>query len=95
LESRKIFDGRSISLDPSIGNWGFQCRSHYWIKNNRVVWAESENDLGKKRDARVTAAQKEKSPENPNEIGSAPGQKPKTKTRSFKSVVKKWFGGES
>lgn len=34
-----IFDGQSISLDPSIGNWGFDCKSHYWIKNNRVVWA--------------------------------------------------------
>ncbi|OPY71429.1 MAG: hypothetical protein A4E63_01550 [Syntrophorhabdus sp. PtaU1.Bin050] len=34
-----IFDGKTVSLYPSIGNWGFKCRSHYWIKNNRVVWA--------------------------------------------------------
>lgn len=34
-----IFDGQSISLDPSIGNWNFACRSHYWIKHNRVKWA--------------------------------------------------------
>ena len=34
-----IFDGESISLDPSIGNWGFACQSHYWIKRNRVSWA--------------------------------------------------------
>lgn len=33
------FDGRSISLDPSIGNWSFPCQSHYWIKHNRVRWA--------------------------------------------------------
>jgi len=26
-----IFDGESISLDPSIGNWSFPCKSHYWI----------------------------------------------------------------
>lgn len=32
------FDGKSISLDPSIGNWNFPCRSHYWIRNNRVRW---------------------------------------------------------
>jgi len=32
------YDGRSISLNPSIGNWNFPCQSHYWIKNNRVVW---------------------------------------------------------
>jgi hypothetical protein len=34
-----IFDGQSISLDPSIGNWSFACQSHYWIRMNRVVWA--------------------------------------------------------
>jgi len=35
-----IFDGETISLYPSIGNWNFPCRSHYWIRNNRVEWAE-------------------------------------------------------
>ncbi len=34
-----IFDGETISLHPSIGNWNFPCRSHYWIRNNRVEWA--------------------------------------------------------
>lgn len=34
-----IFDGETISLDPSIGNWGFPCQSHYWIKRSTVVWA--------------------------------------------------------
>lgn len=33
-----MFDGRTISLNPSIGNWSYPCRSHYWIKGNRVVW---------------------------------------------------------
>ncbi len=34
-----IFDGKTVSLDPSIGNWRFECRSHYWIWESRVVWA--------------------------------------------------------
>lgn len=34
-----IFDGKSISLYPSIGNWNFACQSHYWIEGNRVKWA--------------------------------------------------------
>ena len=34
-----IFDGNSVSLDPSIGNWSFTCQSHYWIINDRVEWA--------------------------------------------------------
>ena len=33
------FDGKSISLEPSIGNWSFDCKSHYWIKRNKVRWA--------------------------------------------------------
>jgi len=34
-----IFDGDSVSLWPSIGNWGLECQSHYWIEQNRVRWA--------------------------------------------------------
>ncbi|MDK3075491.1 DUF6527 family protein [Sedimentitalea sp. JM2-8] len=33
------YDGVSISLAPSIGNWSFPCRSHYWIKHNDIRWA--------------------------------------------------------
>ena len=32
------FDGRTISLHPSIGNWSFPCQSHYFITKNRVQW---------------------------------------------------------
>lgn len=49
-----IFDGETISLVPSIGNWSFQCRSHYWVERSRVKWdgdwtdeevaAEQENE---------------------------------------------------
>jgi hypothetical protein len=34
-----IFDGKTVSLYPSIGNWSFNCQSHYWIRNNKVRWA--------------------------------------------------------
>ena len=27
-----------LSLNPSIGNQKLPCKSHYWIKNNTVVW---------------------------------------------------------
>ncbi len=33
------FDGETISLEPSIGNWSFACRSHYWVRRNEVSWA--------------------------------------------------------
>ena len=32
------FDGETISLCPSVGNWRFACRSHYWIRRNEVIW---------------------------------------------------------
>ena len=35
------FDGDSISLDPSIGSWSLDCRSHYWIERNAIRWAGS------------------------------------------------------
>lgn len=50
---RITYDGESISINPSIGNWGFACRSHYWIRDNRVEWsrqfAKSEIELVRRR----------------------------------------------
>lgn len=37
---RMTFDGRFVSLEPSIGNWSFACKSHYLIINGRVHWAQ-------------------------------------------------------
>ena len=30
------FDGKTISLSPSIGNWSYECKSHYWIAKNKI-----------------------------------------------------------
>lgn len=52
-----IFDGRSISLYPSIGNWNFDCQSHYWIERNAVKWdrrwSREEIEAGRAMDALV------------------------------------------
>lgn len=54
-----VFDGETVSLEPSIGNWGFPCRSHYWVRRGRVRWAERWTDEevahGKARDRRAKA----------------------------------------
>lgn len=39
-----LFDGETVSLRPSIGNWNFACRSHYWIIRNCVRWARTWTD---------------------------------------------------
>ena len=29
----------AVTLRPSVGNWSLPCRSHYLIRQNKVVWA--------------------------------------------------------
>lgn len=39
-----IFDGRNVSLRPSIGNWAYPCRSHYWIVDGAVQWSSDMSE---------------------------------------------------
>ena len=51
-----IFDGETVSLVPSIGNWQSPCRSHYWVQRDRVRWAgqwsKAQIAAGRERDRR-------------------------------------------
>lgn len=48
------FDGETVSLWPSIGNWQFPCRSHYVIERGRVreapQWTSGEIAEGRRND---------------------------------------------
>ncbi len=50
-----IYDGKTISLDPSIGNWSFDCQSHYFIRGNCILWCDRWSkeriELGRTHDA--------------------------------------------
>lgn len=50
------YNGEVISLRPSIGNWSFTCKSHYWIKEGRIKWAglmtDEEIQEGRNQDTR-------------------------------------------
>ncbi|MDA4848622.1 DUF6527 family protein [Hoeflea poritis] len=50
------FDGKSITMRPSVGNWGFPCRSHYLITGSQIEWAsdwsEEQIAAGRTRDAK-------------------------------------------
>jgi hypothetical protein len=39
------YDGETVTLWPSIGNWDFYCRSHYFISNGHVRWARDMSDV--------------------------------------------------
>lgn len=53
------FDGKTISLSPSIGNWNFKCQSHYWIKRDEIIYAEKwdkkEIQAGRNKDKKQKA----------------------------------------
>ena len=50
------FNGESVSLSPSIGNWSFECQSHYWIIKNRIKysrkWSSEEIESGREMDTK-------------------------------------------
>jgi hypothetical protein len=54
------FDGETVSLSPSIGNWNFACRSHYFIRRGRVVeamsWTDEQVEDGRRQDRDVKAS---------------------------------------
>lgn len=31
--------GDTVTLYPSIGSWSLPCKSHYWIRGNKIIWA--------------------------------------------------------
>ena len=39
------YDGRNVSLSPSVGNWSFECQSHYWIREGEVRWSGQWSQL--------------------------------------------------
>jgi hypothetical protein len=49
------WDGQAVSLTPSVGNWSLPCRSHYFIRGNRIAWAPQWSDdeiaAGRRQDA--------------------------------------------
>lgn len=52
------FDGVSATLYPSIGNWNFRCKSHYWIENDTVIKVPSIPNIRKKKSSFFTVKTK-------------------------------------
>lgn len=53
------FDGETVSLHPSIGNWSLACRSHYVIKRGRAIeagpWTDEQIVAERQRDRAAKA----------------------------------------
>ncbi len=94
---RLIFDGQSISLDPSIGNWSFACQSHYWIIRNRVKWAPRWSQEKIKAGRAYDALAKERyfnstKPPTVHDTIAGVGESAKGKSRkTLRQKLKKWL----
>jgi hypothetical protein len=51
---KMAFDGETVSLWPSVGNWNLACRSHYVIDHGQVVeagrWSDKQVLAERRRD---------------------------------------------
>lgn len=43
------YDGEAVTLSPSIGNGAYKCRSHYFIRENSVVWLGKMGEINTKQ----------------------------------------------
>lgn len=77
------FDGEAVSLSPSVGNWAYPCRSHYFIRRDTVLWAddmtEAEIAWGRARDKSAREAHFDGKPQ----AVSTPVAAPPPKKRGF------------
>ena len=86
-----FYDGDTISLHPSIGNWNFPCQSHYWIRSNRVIRAprmtRAEIEAGRNWDKELKetfyAGKYASEPLAPAGAAAAPAAKPSFWKRVF------------
>lgn len=57
---RMTFDGETVSLRPSVGNWNLPCRSHYVIDRGRAIeagpWSEEQIMAERSRDKAAKAS---------------------------------------
>jgi hypothetical protein len=79
---KMTFDGNAVSLHPSVGNWLLKCRSHYVVREGRVVdagpWSDAEIAAGIAYDRVARTAMFEPAgrvQDDPPQVSSAPAAK--------------------
>lgn len=102
---RMTFDGESVSLDPSVGNWNQKCRSHYVIRRNRVLeagpWSNAQVEAERRRDKKAKATYFRKTADaQPSVVAhvndcapSAAMRQTNHSSRSLWARVKSWLTG--
>jgi hypothetical protein len=92
-EWQLIWDGDTVSLFPSIGNWEFPCRSHYWVRRNEIRWAREwtprKIEEGRQNDAADLARYWAGRLEEIQETAAAP--EPQPHRRSMVTRIRRYF----
>ena len=83
-----IFDGKTVSLYPSVGNWSFPCQSHYWIQNNHIEWAPK---WSRKQIARGRLRDSSAKEHYFGAVSTTADIEFSSPKRGFWQTVKKWF----
>ncbi|MBL8824604.1 MAG: hypothetical protein JNJ77_18610 [Planctomycetia bacterium] len=91
------FDGKSVSLYPSIGSWSLPCQSHYFITKNRVVWSvqwtKQQINRGRAQEAMARERHFEtaNAPANPDLTQAATPPTSSKPKESLWQRIKRWF----
>jgi len=87
------FDGKTVSLYPSIGSWSLPCQSHYFIKNNKVIWAVkwTKKQIATGRAWEANARERYYAETHPPVPSASPVQIAK---ESIWQKIKKWFSSD-
>ena len=86
---RMTYDGETVSLAPSVGNWSMACQSHYWLDGGSVRWlgrwTPEQIAKGRARDRLVTARALGESADS----GAEPESEPKQRERWWSKARKR------
>ena len=82
------FDGRAVSLAPSVGNWSLPCRSHYWIVKGQVRWARDFSDSEVAQVRRENRRRRDRTHDAP----AAPAPTPAPAPSGVAVAVRRWAG---
>lgn len=98
---RLTFDGETVSLWPSVGNWNLPCRSHYVIKGNLVIeagpWNKAKIEAEQKRDkvakAKFYGQTAEPHPPTQGNLPESPAAVPTREVQEgLWAKLRRWFG---
>lgn len=89
------YDGETIGLDPSVGNWSFPCQSHYVIRRGRVIGSgpmdKGEVAAVRARDESLRQQHYETLPPVPEDTTQLPAPQPEPRSQSFWDWLKSLF----